>query len=285
MPAAAVLDAITNLGQGTVTTGGTTAPVAGTSESWTISATAAFPAVSAAGGTQFRFIDPALPGEVMIGTSAPGGTGAGQSWTVTRGAEGTTPVSHTAGFTINEAVTAGFLSRLAQGQADGTGQVALVYSTAAGGTGLVAAAAAAAGTDGNANAYGAGWTGPARALQPGVTPAAVEGWHTLAPGASPWAASGNGVNGVRYKLLADSNMVLIEWDITVSATGTQNLAVMPAGYRPTLLQSLNSGSYGTAVALTTGNLPHINIQPGAATSTFYSPAACSLFGTAIYTLD
>jgi hypothetical protein len=259
VPAAAVLDAITNLGQGTVTTGGTTAPVAGTSESWTISATVAFPAVSVAGGTQFRFVDPALPGEIMIGTSAPGGTGAGQSWTVTRGAEGTVPVSHTAGFTINEAVTAGFLSRLAQGQADGTGQVALVYSTAAGGTGLVAAVAAAAGSDQNSNGFAAGFTGPSVGLHPGASPAAPETWQPL--GNYP---SGTTVRA-RYRLTPAGEL---EIDINLTGTpavGSANFPnTMPAAYRPAVTKRLviaQGGTLGLATVNTTG-VVGLNIGSG-----------------------
>jgi hypothetical protein len=106
-------DILTNQGQGTVTSGGTTAPAQGTSESWTVTAANAFPAVSSGNGTTFKFMDPAVSGEIMMATSAPGGTGAGQSWTVTRGAEGTTPVAHAANLTIYELVTAAVISALA----------------------------------------------------------------------------------------------------------------------------------------------------------------------------
>ena len=43
-------------------------------------------------------------------TTAPGGIGAGQAWTVTRGAEGTAPLTHTAGFAIVDVATGGFLT-------------------------------------------------------------------------------------------------------------------------------------------------------------------------------
>jgi len=94
----------------TVTSGGATTPASGTSETWTVTVTGAFPAAS--GTQQFRFIDPALPSEKMMATVTPGGTGAGQSWTVTRGIEGTAPVSHATGFTIIPSVTAGTLNEL-----------------------------------------------------------------------------------------------------------------------------------------------------------------------------
>jgi hypothetical protein len=106
-------DILTNQGSGTVTSGGTTAPAQGTSESWTVTAANAFPQVSVAAGTTFKIVDPAQQTEVMMVTVAPGGTGAGQSWTVTRGAEGTTPVVHAANCTVYEIITSGVLGNLA----------------------------------------------------------------------------------------------------------------------------------------------------------------------------
>jgi hypothetical protein len=103
-------DILTNQGTGTVTSGGLTAPSGGTSESWTITAVNAFPQVSAGSGTTFKFADPAATSEIMMATAAPGGTGAGQAWTVTRGAESTIPVVHSAGFTVSELITAAVIS-------------------------------------------------------------------------------------------------------------------------------------------------------------------------------
>jgi hypothetical protein len=99
---------------GTVNSGGTDAPAAGTSEAWTVNVTAAFAVASstAVPATHFHIVDPAAPTEVMKVTTSPGGTGSGQSWTVTRGAEGSTPVTHAAGFTIVQSVTAGALQSI-----------------------------------------------------------------------------------------------------------------------------------------------------------------------------
>jgi hypothetical protein len=96
----------------TVTAGGTTAPAGGTSEAWTVNVTGAFPVASAAAAppTQFTVCDPALPAEKFLVTTAPGGTGGAQSWTVTRGTEGSPVSAHTAGFTIVDVTTAGFLT-------------------------------------------------------------------------------------------------------------------------------------------------------------------------------
>jgi hypothetical protein len=104
-------EVLANLSQGTVTSGGTTAPAAGTVETWTVNVSTAFPAVSTGAVTQFHASDPASPSELVLVTAAPGGTGS-QSWTVTRGAEGTAPVAHQAGFTAEGVITAGGTAQL-----------------------------------------------------------------------------------------------------------------------------------------------------------------------------
>jgi hypothetical protein len=107
----APLEAFANNAAATVVTGGTTSPASGTSETWSsVNVTGAFPVASAA--QQFHVIDQLLPSEKILVTVAPGGTGAGQSWTVTRGADGTTPVAHTAGFSVIQSVTAGAFNAL-----------------------------------------------------------------------------------------------------------------------------------------------------------------------------
>jgi len=88
----------------TVSSGGTTAPAAGTSESWTVASSAMF-GTAATGISQFHVSDIALPTEVITVTNVSGTT-----WTVTRGAENTTPVAHTTGFTVYQNTTAGFLT-------------------------------------------------------------------------------------------------------------------------------------------------------------------------------
>jgi hypothetical protein len=94
----------------TVTSGGTDAPSAGTPETWTVASSASFPA-AATGVTQFHVADTATGkiSEIILVTNVSGTT-----WTVTRGAESTTPVTHAAGFTIVQVVTAGFLGGLPQ---------------------------------------------------------------------------------------------------------------------------------------------------------------------------
>ncbi len=89
----------------TVTSGGTTAPASGTTESWTVASSSPFPVISP-GVTQFHVADIAtgLQSEIIAVTSVSGTT-----WTVTRGAESTVPVAHAGGFTITQVVTAGAL--------------------------------------------------------------------------------------------------------------------------------------------------------------------------------
>lgn len=92
---------------------GTDAPAPGTVETWTVASSGSFPAVSstAAQPAQFHVSDPALASEIILVTNI-----SGLNWTVTRGAEGTTPLAHTAGFTIKQVVTAGGLSAIGTGQ-------------------------------------------------------------------------------------------------------------------------------------------------------------------------
>lgn len=98
-----------NLPSTTVSSGGTDAPAGGTGQSWTVASSASFPSAVTATGTQFHVADPALPSELIAVTNVSGTT-----WTVTRGAESTTPVAHAAGFTVNQVVSAGGLTTFMQ---------------------------------------------------------------------------------------------------------------------------------------------------------------------------
>jgi hypothetical protein len=96
----------------TVSSGGTDAPSSGSSESWTVASSSSFPAASSGASppTQFHVADTAsgYTSELIAVTNISGDT-----WTVTRGAESTTPVAHVAGFTITQVVSAGDLTALA----------------------------------------------------------------------------------------------------------------------------------------------------------------------------
>ena len=100
------IDLFANNASATVSSGGTTAPAAGTSESWTLSSIVGLVASSSASiPTQMRVVDPAAPSEVMLLTNL-----SGTAATVTRAIEGTTSVAHSAGFTIQAVATAVSLS-------------------------------------------------------------------------------------------------------------------------------------------------------------------------------
>jgi len=104
MPPYAPIEVWTPLAQGTVTSGGTSAPAAGTSESWTVSVAAAFPA-AVNGAQHFYVADPAANSETIEIRVCAGGTGS-QSWTAVRGADGTSPVTHAGGFTVVQVMAA-----------------------------------------------------------------------------------------------------------------------------------------------------------------------------------
>lgn len=88
-----------------VLSGGTDTPPQGTIETWTISSSGSFPVVSStAPPSQFHVADQANPSEIIAVTSTSGNT-----WTVVRGAENTSPVGHAQDFTIYQIVTSGFL--------------------------------------------------------------------------------------------------------------------------------------------------------------------------------
>ena len=95
----------------TVASGGTDAPSSGTQETWTVASSSSFPAASSTASppAQFHVADVAEAdsSELIAVTNVSGTT-----WTVTRGAESTTPVAHAAGFAITQVVTAGALGGL-----------------------------------------------------------------------------------------------------------------------------------------------------------------------------
>jgi hypothetical protein len=268
MPSIAYVDLTTNQGLGTVSTGGTTAPVSGTTESWTVNVTQAFPAVSLAAGTCYRVTDPVLQSEIFLVTVAPGGTGAGQSWSVTRGAEGTTPVAHAPGFTINGAmITAAMLAKYVQGIPQSDGQVAIAFGLS-GAAGLVAAMSPVAGSAPSGDAFAAGYTGQVQAFQPGSSPLAVDAWHNVTP-PSGWS----GLN--RYKRAAQANFVIVDIQGThAGASGNVTFMTLPAGYIPasTIAEPMAYATTGTLSlnmrmvfnastgVVNTGNLPSSTTQ-------------------------
>jgi hypothetical protein len=118
------VEVFSNLGTTTVASGGTGAPAQGTQETWTVASSSSFPAASSAASppTQFHVADTASgKGTEIIAVINVSGT----TWTVVRGSSGTdatTPVTHSAGFTVQQVVTSSGLGGMLQSAA--TPQVA-----------------------------------------------------------------------------------------------------------------------------------------------------------------
>jgi len=102
------LEVFANDGTAIVSSGGTTAPAAGTVESWTL-ASSTLPAVSSSAfpPTQCYITDQANDSEKILVTNISGATA-----TVTRGADGTTPITHTSGFAVNQVAVRASLQAL-----------------------------------------------------------------------------------------------------------------------------------------------------------------------------
>lgn len=87
------------------TSGGTTTPASGTSETWHSSTLAAFAGIVSP-NTECRVQDLAgASSEIILVTNV-----TGTSVTVTRGAEGTTPVGHVVGATFTAVITGGSIA-------------------------------------------------------------------------------------------------------------------------------------------------------------------------------
>lgn len=104
-------------GLAVVSSGGSSAVAAGTIENWTVTATNC--PVVLAGVGEFRVVDVADTSqqpEVMVVTAASNGIGV--TWTVIRGGEGTTPVTHLANFTVAPIVTSGVMQSFGRKEMD-----------------------------------------------------------------------------------------------------------------------------------------------------------------------
>lgn len=105
---------------------GTTSPGSGTPETWTVASSASFPA-AVTGVSQFHVADAAsgMQSEIVTVTNVSGTT-----WSVTRGAESTVPVAHSAGFTIWQVVSAADYTALATTTYADADAAAVAYSDA-----------------------------------------------------------------------------------------------------------------------------------------------------------
>src|ERR1700743_436499 len=105
------LEVFADLGSATVSSGGTTAPASGTSQSWTLNSGGTLPGWPSTPPppTHFYLRDPALPGELIEVTAL-----SGTSATVTRGVLGTTTAAHASGFTIQQVAGTPILGAVTQ---------------------------------------------------------------------------------------------------------------------------------------------------------------------------
>lgn len=171
------LELFTNNPSTTVPSGGTDAPAAGTQETWTVTSSAPFPAASSSATppTQFHVADPQAPTELITVVNVSGTT-----WTVVRGAENTTPVAHTAGFTVQQVVTAGVFGGFYQNGAGGpltvngnfTAQGTVTAKAVIAGGVPTVAAGAAAGTGATVTGLAGTDLGGSFTLTAGTSPAA-----------------------------------------------------------------------------------------------------------------
>src|SRR5258708_141416 len=101
------VEVFTNNATTTVSSGGTGAPVSGTTETWTVASSASFPASGIASLQPFHVADPLPPAEKILVPAVNGTTGR-----VARGDGGTPPVPPLSGFTIVAAARGGFLNNV-----------------------------------------------------------------------------------------------------------------------------------------------------------------------------
>lgn len=249
----------------TVLSGGTDAPAAGTTESWTVASSAAFPAASSSASPpqQFHVADPLLLGEVIAVTDLSGAT-----WTVTRGAEGTTPVAHAEGFTVEQVVTAGTYENFVQDATPLSGDLSgtLPSPEVTGITGVAVTGTPAAG----AVIYG--------------TSATTAQWTASPPGL---LASGNNLTDVASPSTALANLggapkaspTLTGVPTTpTAAAGTSNNQVASTAFVSAAVAAGASGSSGTALQKA-NNLSDV---PSASTALANLGAAPASAGTSWY---
>lgn len=79
--------------------------------------------------TFFRFVDVNNTSEIMVATVAPGGSGSGQSWTVSRAQEGTSGIAHSSPWTCRQLISAGTLQNFKQSPAASTSAVTVNSTT------------------------------------------------------------------------------------------------------------------------------------------------------------
>lgn len=134
---------------------------------------------------------------------------------------------------------------------------------------IVFALSAVSGTDAAGNAFGAGYTGPVAAFEPGQAAgsATPETWHLLSLG----AAYSNQSTDIRcsYRLTAD-NCVQIIGTINTTGAWTTALGTLPTGYRPSASAFVPCAVFGPTtgsayLTITTAGVINLSV-PAAATA-------------------
>lgn len=114
-----------------------------------------------------------------------------------------------------------------------------------------------AGSDGAGNAFAAGYTGPVNAIQPGSSPAAVEGWHTITLDAG-WSTVA-GFAAPAYRMLSTGDLEFRGAASHAAFNIAQNLNgsnPIPAAWRPAtnnhVWRTGNAGTIADSYYQTTG---------------------------------
>ena len=119
---------------------GADAAMQGAQETWVVASSVPF-GDAQTGVSQFHVADPAAQTEMIAVTNV-----SSETWTVTRGAENTTPVEHAPGFSVVQVTTAGWLSAVATAIGDVPSLPVTVPEGGTGGTALSAYALLTGGT-------------------------------------------------------------------------------------------------------------------------------------------
>ena len=156
------------------------------------------------------------------------------------------------------------------------GQIKVTYVSS---SSMVAAIAPVAGTDASGNAFAAGYTGPTQAFQPSSSPAVVETWHNVTP-PSGWTGT------LRYKAIAEHNLVYVDWELYDSSGGSGNVVIMtlPTQYRFSGAQRDYAASFQGSGAASLG--ARVFIKNDGTVTTYGMPTGTTYTsGFIIYPLD
>lgn len=142
-------------------------------------------------------------------------------------------------------------------------------------------------TDTAGNQVAIGYTGPTTAIQPSSSPALPESWHYIlngTTGTAPTGTTSNANNFIRYKLLAETNMAVINFNIAGSFAPNVNIGTVPTGYRPAKQQLCELAIAEPTAPTSAGPRTVINAS-GTFSANWPNGTATSLGGVCLYPLD